>query len=331
MLCLEERKAKGAVVSQRLEPGELTEVGDPAIANGISNDARERGIRQQQPASWGDPVGLVTEPFRKQTRQIFNGNRAEELGMDRRNTIRAMRADNRQVRHANLPSAAFIYQAYTLNHAFIARKLRADGVKQAAIDLEHDLKVPRQHLLKPRKRPFLQRLRKQSVVCVSEGPLSNAPRSVPAETLIVEQNSHQLRNGQSRMRIVELNGDLLGKRGPFRAAAPKAAHQIRQRAGHQEVLLHKAQSLPHAGRVIRIENSGKRFRFQRLGHGADEVAVAECLKIEKVGRCGRPKSERINVLAAVTHYRPIKRNSDQSRWTPDDRPQGSSLHLERAV
>ena len=60
-----------------------------------------------------------------------------------------MRADDGQVGHANLALGAFLDEAHALNPSFIAGKARSDFIEQAAVDLEDDLQMTRQHHLEP--------------------------------------------------------------------------------------------------------------------------------------------------------------------------------------
>ena len=173
--------------------------------------------------------------------------------------------------------------------------------------------MARQHALEPGDRPFLQRFGQQRVVRVGQSSLRDVPGLVPAEMRFVEQNPHQLGDGHRRMRVVELDGDLLGKRVPIGVAAPEAPHQIGQRAGDQKILLHEAQSLPHARRVVGIEHPREGFGRERLGHRADEIAVAELLEIEVIGRRRGPEPQRVDGLAAVADDGPIERDADQPR------------------
>ena len=92
-----------------------------------------------------------------------------------------------------------------------------------------------------------------------------------------------------RMRIVELDRDLVGKRAPVGVAAPEAPHDIGQRAGDEEILLHKAQPLPQAGRIVGIQHARQRFGGQLLRKRAHEIAVAEFLKVKVVRRGGGPQ------------------------------------------
>ena len=76
--------------------------------------------------------------------------------MNRRHTVGAMRADDRQIGHANLALGAFLDQAHALNASFIAGKARSNLIEQAAVDLVDDLQMTRQHHLEPFDRPLLQ-------------------------------------------------------------------------------------------------------------------------------------------------------------------------------
>ena len=133
------------------------------------------------------------------------------------------------------------------------------------------------------------------------------------------------------MRIVELDGDLLGERAPIGVAAPETPDQIGQRAGDEEILLHEAERLPHARGVVRIEHPRQRFGRERLGQGADEIAAAEFLEVEEIGRAGGPEPERVDGLAPVAHHRAIVRDADQAGRPADDCAQAAAVHLERAV
>ncbi len=70
-LRLADRVAEPLVAGQFLELGQLGEIGNPAVADGLSDGVGERRVRQQQPPSRRDPVGLVVEPLGIQLSQIF--------------------------------------------------------------------------------------------------------------------------------------------------------------------------------------------------------------------------------------------------------------------
>jgi hypothetical protein len=58
-------------------------------------------------------------------------------------------------------------------------------------------------------RHFLERLGQQRVVGVGEGLAGNRPGRVPLHHIFIDQQAHQFRHGDRRMRIVELDDELL--------------------------------------------------------------------------------------------------------------------------
>src|SRR5215469_3932385 len=169
------------------------------------------------------------------------------------------------------------------------------------------------------------------MVRVRQSLLCNVPGLVPIEVRVVEENSHQLGNRHCRVCIVELDGGLFRKRVPVGIVASEAAYDIGQRAGDQEVLLQKAQTLPQAGGVVGIKDSGEGLGLERLGDGSDEVTVAERRKVKVIRRVRSPETKRIDGFAAVTNYRPIKGNTYQTGRFASDRTQSSSPHFKGTV
>jgi hypothetical protein len=127
-----------------------------------------------------------------------------------------------------------------LDAARIAGETLPHRREQAAVDLQDDLQVPRQHQLEPRQRPFLQGFRQQCVVCIRQRPLGEVPGLVPTQVRVIEQYAQQLGHRQRRVRIIELDGDVLRQRAPVGVPAPEAPHQIGQRTGDEKILLHEA-------------------------------------------------------------------------------------------
>ena len=225
---------KPASSASGLSLASSAEVGDPAVADGLGDDAGERRVRQQQPAPRRDAVGLVAEALGEHLGQVLHRGRAQQRGVDRGHAVRAVRADDGEVGHADVLGRAFLDQAHARDAALVAGEAAPDVVEQAAVDLEDDLEVARQQHLEPRERPFLERLGQQRVVRVRERPLGEVPGLVPSEVRLVEQDPHQLGDGHGRVRVVELDGDLLGKRAPVGVAAAEAADRDRPASRRRE-------------------------------------------------------------------------------------------------
>ena len=115
--------AKAPVVGQRLQLAQLVEVGDPAVADGLGDRAGQRRVRQQQPAPRRDAVGLVVETLGKHLGQILDRLRAQQLGVDRGHAVGAVRADDGQIGHADLPLGALFDQAHALRRGLRRREI----------------------------------------------------------------------------------------------------------------------------------------------------------------------------------------------------------------
>ena len=119
----------------------------------------------------------------------------------------------------------------------------------------NDLEMARQHALKQRHAPTLQRLWQQRVVRVGERGGDDRPGAVPSEALFVEEDTQELDDRDRRVGIIELHGDFLGEIFPSIAGrAEVAADDVSQRAGDEEILLHKPELFAVLGFVVRVEN-----------------------------------------------------------------------------
>ena len=86
------------------------------------------------------------------------------------NAIRAVRADDREIRHTHLALRAFLENAHSLDALAVTREARLHIPAHTAVDLLDDFQMARQHSLKPEHRPSFQRLRQQRMIGVSERP-----------------------------------------------------------------------------------------------------------------------------------------------------------------
>ena len=130
---------------------------------GFASSSQRRGVT---------PLVLLLKRSGKISARSLTVVRAQQVRVDRGDAVSAVRAHDRDVGHADLPRRTFVHEAHALNLSFVSREARPDGVEQAAIDLEHDLEMPRQELLEPLERPLLERLGQQRVVGVGERALA---------------------------------------------------------------------------------------------------------------------------------------------------------------
>ena len=131
----------------------------------------------------------------------------------------------------------------------IAEAALARAVEMRRVDQIDDLHVARQQPLHQRHRPALQRLGQQRVVGVGEDLLGDLPRLFPVERVEVDENAHQLGDGDRRMGVVELNRGVVGQGADVAELFDMAADEILQRGRGEEIFLPQPQFL--AGRASR--------------------------------------------------------------------------------
>jgi hypothetical protein len=77
--------------------------------------------------------------------------------------------------------------------------------------------------------------------------------------MLVDEQPHQFRDGDRRMRVVQLGGPVRIKLVEPLAAGEMQANHVLQRAGDEEVLLRQPQPFADLGLVVRIEHLGEWF------------------------------------------------------------------------
>ena len=183
--------------------------------------------------------------------------------------------------------------------------------QKAPVDLVDDFQVPRHDALEQGHGPFLEGLRQQRVIRVAHRRLRDLPRGVPGQLPLVHQDAHQLGDGQRRMRVVQVNGDLGRKRVEALVIQLIARHEVAHRAGNQEVLLEQAKLLPRRHCVGRIQDFRDGLRRDLLLHRHQIVAGVEDLHVEVVRGAGGEEPEEIHRPASAAGDGNIVRNAKQ--------------------
>ena len=225
--------------------------------------------------------------------------------MERRHTIDRMAADARQVSHAHVPRPGLVDQGQARDARLVPGVARAHLVEEAAVDLVHDLEVARQYPTKQLYRPLLQRLRQQRVVGVGKRPAREVPRRTPIQAVLVDQQAHQLRYRQRRMRVVHLDRVLVCEAFDAHVGLKQDADHVPQRAGHQEVLLPKPQHLAQPRLVVRVEDLGDGLGEDLLVHGAVVVAGVEGIEVERLDGLRLPQPQQVRGVDAVAEDRGV--------------------------
>ncbi len=191
-----------------------------------------------------------------------------------------MTAHARQMRHANVTLAAFLYQRKARDSGFVAQKTDAHFIEKACVDLVNDFQVARQHPGEQPHRPPLQRFGQQCVVGVGKSVASDGPGVAPRDAVFVDQQAHQFRNRDRGVSVVQLHGKFFVKalQGDFLQL--RDAQHVLQRTGHEEILLLQPQFLALGLLVVGIQHLGDIFRRHLLVYRAVVIAAIEHGKVE---------------------------------------------------
>ena len=120
------------------------------------------------------------------------------------------------------------------------------------------------------------------------------------------------------MRVVKLNGDLVGECFPVGVVLLETADDVAQRTSNEEVLLEKAQFLACFGVVVGVEDLADRFRHVLLAHGFLVSAAVERIEIELLRSFRFPKTQEVHCLRAVARNRNVVGNADEFAETGPD-------------
>ena len=129
------------------------------IADLRGDEVGEARVGGLQPAARRDAVGLVVELAGIKCVEVGEEMLLEQLGVERRDAVDRVAADDGEIGHADHLHAALLDERHAALLLRIAGIGGLDGLEQALVDLENELQVARQDFLEKRDAPFFQRLR----------------------------------------------------------------------------------------------------------------------------------------------------------------------------
>ena len=119
---------------------------------------------------------------------------------------------------------------------------------QVLVEHDDDMEDARDGALHKVLAPLFQRLGQDGMVGVGEDLLADVKRCVKGQALAVGQQADELRDGDDRVGVIELDGVHLGKvREVVAIGLLVLADDILQRSRAEEVLLLEAQDLAFVG------------------------------------------------------------------------------------
>mmetsp|Transcript_15868 Transcript_15868/g.40296 ORF Transcript_15868/g.40296 Transcript_15868/m.40296 type:complete len:476 (+) Transcript_15868:1271-2698(+) len=290
-----------AVVRVTLQTLEQVQARDPRVrTKRLVDEIAQRRVAECKPASRRDAVRLVLKLLRVHLVEILEDGLLNQLRVDLRNAVHRVARDERQVSHADHLLVTLLYDGHAILASLVVAKLGAQLLQEAPVDVVDDLHVPRQQLLQQLHRPLLERLGEHRVVREREHLRRRLPRRRPAPLVHIHEKTHELRDANRRMRVVQLQRHLVREifeRAVLRGVPPK---DVLQRRRHEEVLLLQAKLLALVSAVVGVKHAGNGLGVLLLENACDVVARVERLQVKLAARLGRPQAQVDRVRRAVS-------------------------------
>ena len=140
----------------------------------------------------------------------------------------------------------------------------------------------------------------------------DGPCLVPAETVVIEQQAHELGDDERRVRVVDLDDMVLGKVAHRAVARAVGAQDALRRRGDEEILLADAQGLALNVIVRRIELLGDDLGHRALLHALDIVAGGEEVHVQIVRAVRLPEPQGVHTGVAVARDEHVARDGQHA-------------------
>ena len=294
--------AEFRVVSVFFQVDELVQIVRPLFLEGLVQQASQQRVALLDPATRRNAVGHVVEFGRPQLvvfrEQIFD----HQIRVQRRHAVHRKAAHYAHVRHAYL---LIVNHRQLRPDRFVARPGFIHQGFKLVVNLVDDLHVARQQRFHQLLIPALERFRHQGVVGVGKGTAGDGPGVVPAQLMLVNQHAQQFRDGNGRVRVVELNDFEVRQLRQLAARQVMATQNVRHGAGALEVLLHQAQLFTGQVVVVRVENFGQLLGVDALLLGTQEIAVVKFGQVKRMGVLRLPQTQRLRHAVTVAKHRQI--------------------------
>ena len=118
--------------------------------------------------------------------------------------------------------------------------------------------------------------------------------------MLIDQQAHQLGDGQYRMRIVEVNGHMVRQLVETAVRAQIAVDQVLQAGSTEKIFLSQAQLAPGQRGVVRIQHPRHVFRMVLVFDRRHVVALIKSGQIDFAAGLGRPEPQRVGRFGGVT-------------------------------
>lgn len=129
----------------------------------------------------------------------------------------------------------------------------------------------------------------------------NVPCLAPLKTFYVDEDALHFDDSQGWVRVVELDGNLVGELLPRTLGLLETTHNVVERSSHPEVLLLQTQLLASLEVVVGVQHSADGLSTLLVGDRAFVVTTIELLKVEfAVRSLAGPETEVVGSRCIVT-------------------------------
>ena len=186
----------------------------------------------------------------------------------------------------------------------------AQFVHKTAVDLLTDGVYTGKLLAEQIHIPALQCLAHNRMVGVGQGLACDLPRLIPAIFILIDQNPHQFRNAKRRMRIVDVNSDLVCQIVKGMVFLIMLFQNALQRSRDQQILLLQTQTLALNMVVCRIKHLGNRLCHCIAFQCADIITAGEGCHVKALRQFGAPKNQAVHALTVISGDKQIMRHGN---------------------
>ena len=230
----------------------------------------------------------------------------DDLAVQLGNAVDGMAGVGADVGHADLVVAN---DCHVVDLALIAGEGFLQVSTAAAVHFLHDLPDTRQGGAEDIHVPLFQSLAHDSVVGVSKDLAADVESCIPFIAALIQQNAHHFGDGNGRVGIVQLDGDLIRQVFQGTVLVQVVAQDIGNGSSAEEVLLAQAKDLALGVVIVGVQDLGDQLCGSRLADSGVIVAGVEAAHI-KAGCLGLPQAQLGNALRAVTGNVHIVGNSN---------------------
>ena len=302
------------IIGKSFELAELVKVTQPAVTDATADKRRQLRITDRDEPPRRNAIGNIAELLRPHLGKILHHQLPEHLRVHPCHAVDVVTAHCGKMGHTHISFTAFIDKRHSGKTRVIAGKLCPHFIEKTAVDFIDDFKVPRQQLAEQTQRPFLQRLGQKRMIGIGKGMTGNVPGSVPVKLVFVDEDSHQFRHGNRRVRVVKLDGKFFVKLVEPASQQQMHANHILQRTGGKKELLLQAKGFALHGQVIGIQDLGDIFREYFIFNRTVVIAVIERGKIERLDGLGLPEAQSIARAHAIAENGRIIRHALDHRF-----------------